>query len=225
MPYVMDLKQELLNYTARFQRPALNLFGAGERIVRGLYDAFAPFSVPLTSFQLPALGNAGETVVTVRLGDVGTSKFSYEKTELIFSNFSEDFFQSIPKILAASTDWLRAADSAFKIASHSFTYFSHSLLKGSNVAEYLTKVHPFNLKSGGVSLGTGAIFNMVDSERNWQTQLMVDRSVSLDGGLFVSLSIITKADKIDYDKMMVEAREYFGALIKEIDLELPELSR
>jgi hypothetical protein len=226
MPYILDLKQEYLSYVARFERPVFELWGAGGVIAKSLYDSFLPFGVPLSNFQLSsALPNGAEPIVTIRLGDVGTSKFAYDRTESVFANFSEEFFTSIPRVLAASTNWLHAALPTFKVASHNFMWYSHSQLKPGQVAEYLNKLNPKRLTNGGVSLGSGSIFNFLVPSNQWRTQLMLDNSSVISDGLFVSLTINIKADKLDYDKIMLESRQYLGSLLQDLDLQLPELDR
>jgi hypothetical protein len=73
--------------------------------------------------------NAAETIVTVKLGEIGSCKFALDRTESSFANFTEEAFQSIPKLLAASTNWIRTSVPSFKVASHQFIYSNHGLLK------------------------------------------------------------------------------------------------
>src|ERR1700730_165475 len=107
MAHTLDFKYESLGYTARFEKPLLELWGAGAIIAKGMYEAYLPFGVPLSNFQLggPA-SNAADTIVTVKIGDMGFSKFSFDKTESTFANFSEAGFASIPRLLNASTEWI-----------------------------------------------------------------------------------------------------------------------
>jgi hypothetical protein len=226
MPHELDLKQEFVSYVARYERPVFELWGAGATIAKSMYDAFQPFGVPLSNFQLASvLPNASEPIVTVKLGDVGTCKFAYDRTEAVFANFTEEFFASIPKVLDASTSWLHAVVPTFKISSHSFVWYSHSLLKSGNGMEYLKKLNPNRLSSGGANLGTGLIFNFLVPNSQWKTQLMLDNSAMIPNGLFLNLTINIKADKLNYDKIMLESREYLGSLLQELDLQLPELGR
>jgi hypothetical protein len=175
MPLTLDYKYESLAYTARFEKPVLELWGAGAIIAKAMYDAYLPFNVPLSNFQLGGpTANAAETVVTVKLGDVGTSRFAFDRTESSFANFSEEAFQTIPRLLAASTDWLRHSISTFKVASHHFVYSNHSVLKEGSVADFLKTVNPRSFKSAGQSIGNGSIFNHVRKDAAWQTQLILD---------------------------------------------------
>src|SRR5579863_7048901 len=219
MPFTLDYKYESLVYTARFEKPALELWGAGAVIASAMYKAYLPFNVPLSNFQLggPAT-NAAEIVVTVKLGDVGTSRFAFDRTESSFANFSEEAFQTIPGLLAASTDWLRSTISTFKVASHQFVYSNHSLLKEGSVADFLKRLNPRSFKSAGQSSGNGAIFNHVVEDAAWVTQLVLDRSLSVREGLFVSFGVTVNDDKLDYMSLFTDARKYFEAMLAELDL-------
>jgi hypothetical protein len=226
MTHELDLKQEFVSYVARYERPVFELWGAGATIAKSMYDAFLPFGVPLSNFQLASvLPNASEPIVTVKLGDVGTCKFAYDRTESVFANFTEEFFAQIPSVLAASTNWLHATVPTVKISSHNFVWYSHCLLKKGDGMEYLKQLNPKRLSGGGVNLGTGLIFNFLVPDSQWKTQLMLDNSALIPNGLFLNLSINIKADKLNYDKIMLESREYLGSLLQELDLQLPELGR
>jgi len=225
MPYTLDYKYENFAYTARFEKPVLELWGAGATVTKGMYDAYLPFNVPLSNFQVggPAT-NAAEPIVTVKLGDIGTARFAFDRTESSFANFSEEAFQTIPRLLAASTDWLRSSTKTFKIASHHLLYSNHSLLKEGSPAEFLKTVNAGSVSYAGESIGNGAIFNHVRRDVGWQTQLILDRSLSVNGGLFVSFGIVLDSDKIDYSWLFLEGRKYFETMLGDLGLRLPEPS-
>jgi hypothetical protein len=223
MVYTMDVKQEYVSYTARFASPAFDLWGAGGKIARGLYEAFLPFGVPLANIQLNgSASNAAEPVVTVKIGDSGTCKFAFDRIESVFVNFSEQLFQSVPKMLEASTVWIRGTLPSLTFASHQIVYFNHSLLKEIKVEEFLNILNPKTIEKTGRNIGNGMIFNQVFPDLGWQTQFVVDLSATIPGGLFVSFAIALKTDKIDYDKIMVQGREYFSSQLQEIGLRISE---
>ncbi len=120
---------------------------------------------------------------------VGTVKFWFDKIEFSFSNFSQAFFETIPKTMGELTAWIIKAVPDFKFASHSFFYFSHSFVEDSTPQEVLKAVNTRELKSAGISVGSGAIFNYTVPSRNWETQLLIDKSRHLAGGLFISLDV------------------------------------
>jgi hypothetical protein len=222
MTLTLDYKYESLAYTARFQKPVLQLWGAGATIASAMYEAYLPFNVPLSNFHLgSAATSAADVVVTVKLGDVGTCRFAFDRTESSFANFSEEAFRTFPRLLAASTDWLRNTISTFEVASHHFLYSNHSLLTGSSVDDFLKALNPRTFKSAGESIGNGAIYNHVRKDAPWQTQLILDRSLSVTDGLFVSFGVTVMDDKMDYVAFLVDARKYLEAMLADLNLRLP----
>lgn len=202
----------------------MELWGRGDIVLRAVYDALAPFGVPLANLApSTSVNSAADPALTVKIGDVGTTKFALDRIESLFVNFTEDFFRSIPSILAASTGWVKASVPSLEFASHQFTYFNHSLLKEGKTQEFLAKLNPRTIKSAGESIGNGMIFNQVRRDLGWRSQLLLDRSTIVPDGLFVSLSILIDGDIASYDSLFVEARSYFATALSELDLKVPEL--
>jgi hypothetical protein len=226
MPYTLDSKYENVAYTARFAAPVLELWGAGATVAQGMYDAYLPFNVPLSNFQIGgSASNAAEPIMTVKLGDVGTSRFAFDRTESSFANFSEEAFQTIPRLLAASTDWLRKSVKDFKVSTHHFLYSNHSLLKGATLTDFLSSVNARKFKNAGEPTGNGAIFNHVLRDVGWHTQLMLDRSLSVNDGLFFSFGITLSSDKIDYEGMFLAGRKYLDGMLADLGLQLSDPSQ
>lgn len=226
MSIALDLQHESLAYTANFRRPPFELWGGGGGgVVRALYDALSPYNITLQQIQLsPSLSTAGDAVVTVRLRQT-VLKFSYEKIEVSFNEFSESEFQAIPKFLNAATGWLTQDAPRATFASHYVQYFSHSALKDKPVDEFLLGLNPKPILSEGINLGGGVIFNHVVPSKNWIVQLTIDRSQFIAGALFIGLSIRVESPKVEYDSLLVEGRELFGKAIAQCGLSLPELEK
>jgi len=224
MPYDLDIQQESLSCTLRYSRPAFELWGLGGAVVGGLYGVLSSHGVPLQNFQVAtAISSAADFIFTVRIGQSGVLKFALDRMEFGFVNFSEEVFRSIPHILDASTRWIKKAVQDFSFASHSFIYFNHSHLKGSTVEHFLATINTRNLNSAGISIGNGAVFNYRVPEKNWTTQIVVDRSVLLAGAVYLSLALSVPGDMLDYVRLLGEARYYLGEVLRELDLNLPEL--
>jgi hypothetical protein len=225
MLHTLDTKYNSIAYTARFESPLLELWGSGAIIAKGIYEAYLPFGVPLSNLQLggPA-SNAADPVVTVKLGDVGVMKFAFDRTESSFVNFTEATLQQIPKLLLASTEWIRTSVPSFKIASHHFLYSNHSLLEQASVTDFLTRLNPRTFKSGQ-SIANGVIFNLSRPETGWYSQLMLDRSLSVKDGLFLSFGITLRSDKIDYSAFFIDARRHVDSTLEELSLRLSNSSR
>jgi hypothetical protein len=224
MPIALDIQQESLAYTGQFLRPPLELWGAGGTVIRHLTEALEPYKVTLDNFQLnPSMASAADTVFTVRLGST-VLKFSFTKIEVGFSGFSETEFQGIPLFLNAATGWLTREPYAVKYASHQVQYFSHSFLSGAGVEDFLREVNPKSISSEGLNLGGGAIFHHLLPDRQWRTQLTIDRSTVVPGALFVGLLIQIQNSDIGYESLLAQGREFFVKAIGEFGLIVPEPS-
>lgn len=221
MPATLDIRQESLSYTAMFARPPLGLWGAGGRIVSEFYKALEPYNVTLRNITLnPGTPTAADTVITVHIGST-VLKFSFEKIEVAFSNFTEQEFQGIPKFLRSSTSWLQKD---FPFASHQAIYFCHSFLKERAVDEFLKGINADLVKSAGVNLGNGAIMYRAVPEKAWTTQLTIDKSQHFPGGLFIGFKIAIANAVVSYDSLLTEGREYLQNALGDLGLVLPELT-
>ena len=222
----LDIRTETLNYLAAFARPAFSLWGQGGKITEGLYDALSPFGASLPTFQAtPTLPNASTALLTIGIGNSGTLKFAYDRLEFTFTDFTTDFFQSLPRLFSACADWLRASVPKFQFATHDFGYFSHSYIKGTTTEEILAMINPQKFKSAGLALGHGAIFHHAIPETKWRTRLILDRSAQLPDALFLGLNLTLTRDSIEYDKFLVDGRAYLASILEELDLSLPDFSQ
>lgn len=222
MPFELDLKHEALNYIGRYARPTLELWGSGGVIIRGLLDALGPHGVTLQHIQVSGSANASETVVTAQVASVGIVKFGFDKLEFNFANFTQEFFEALPRTMANLVAWVPKAVPEFKFASHSFSYFSHSFVKDATPQEVLKALNVHELKSAGITLGNGAIYNYAVPGKKWQTQLLIDKSQHLTGGLFVSLEVRINEGEIDYGQVMMDGRKYLADALAELELVIPE---
>ncbi len=223
MPFELDLQHETLRYTGHYARPTLGLWGSGGVIIKGLLDALGQHGVTLQQIQVSgSLPNASETVVTAHVPRIGTVKFGFDKIKLDFSNFSPAFFEAMPSTITKLVAWIVKAVPDFKFASHRFYYFSHSLVKNATPQEVLKALNVREIKSAGISVGNGAIYNHTVPSRNWETQLLIDKSQQLAGGLYVSLDLVINAGEIDYGQVMVDGRRYLAEALAELDLVIPE---
>jgi len=220
----LDIRWETLNYTARFARPAFALWGQGGKIMEGLYDALSNYGVNLANIQFtPTLPNATTPLLTIGVTNTGTLKFAYDRLEYSFSNFTTDFFQSLPGLFSRLSQWLRDAVPKFQFASHEFQYFTHCYLKTGQTEEFLASVNARTFRNAGLSIGHGSVFHHTLPEKKWETQLIIDRSTSLPNALFLSLNIAAHGD-INYEDFLRDARAYFASMLQELDLALTELS-
>jgi hypothetical protein len=224
MPVELDIRQEYLGYTARFLRPAFELWGAGGVVAKAVYDTLSkhdvgPLNVPLN----PAASNLSDSVITVSGGEAVTIKFAFDRLDFYFNNFTQQLFESIPTIFEECTAFLRQSNPAFKFGSHDFLYYTHAHVKGSTAQEFLKSLQPISLQMAGVSRGTGMIFNYAVPEKNWITQFIVDRSVQVPEALYVALSIKVAAESCAYASMLGDGRSYLAACLADLGLAMSEV--
>jgi hypothetical protein len=223
MPFELDLQHESLSYTGHYARPTLELWGNGGVIIKGLLGALGPHGVTLQQIQVSgALPNASETVVTAHVPGVGSVKFGFDKIEFNFAKFSSAFFEAMPSTVNALVAWIAEAVPDFKFASHRFLYFSHSFVKSTTPQEVLRALNVRELKSAGISVGNGAIYNHTVPAKSWETQLLIDKSQYLPGGLFVSLDLAIHTGEVDYGQVLMEGRRYLADALAELNLVIPE---
>jgi len=145
--------------------------------------------------------------------------------EFSFSNFSHEFFLSIPSLLKSTTEWLRRDAKDFKFVAHSFAYFNHAFVKDEPVEAVLLRIGPKSPRSIGKGLGNGAIYHSVVHEKRWNTRFMLDRSVPVVGALFTGLTIDAERDYIEYGEFLAEGRTYYELILADFELQLPESER
>ncbi len=226
MPKELDIQQGNLVYTARFARPVFHLWGKGGQIVQPLYEALSPYGVTVGNIVLHAnVANSAEPVLTIWVRGNSTVKFAFDRIEFVINGPTQEFFEMLPRLFAASTGWIKNEVPKFKFASHSFGYGCHASVKNSTVKEILDSLHPKTLKTAGVSLGSGSIFYNSVTDKNWKTRLWFDQSQAFPGALFISLLIESTTEEMDYEAMMIDGRDYFRSILAEVNLTLPELSQ
>jgi hypothetical protein len=87
----------------------------------------------------------------------------------------------------------------------------------------LKTVGPKSPKAGGIDKGNGAIFHWEVPDRSWSTQLVLDRSLVISGGLYAMFTLLVLKDMVNYSELLTEGRTYLAALFGELGLDFPEL--
>lgn len=123
-----------------------------------------------------------------------------------------------PKICEASTGWIRKEAKDFEISSHRFVYSCHGLLKDVRVAEWLNLGHA-GIRDAGKAQGTGAIFHWSLPDKSWTTQLVLDKSVVVSGGLYLMFTLDVARNLIAFTEVALEARSYLNAIVAQLGLE------
>ena len=208
-------------HIARFERPILGLWGEGKAIIEGLYGAFAPFGTSLEDIRNESSSlNPADQVIAVNVGLAAIHRFRFDRLETAFFNFGDDFLTKIPKILEASTNWLRKPLPSARFGSHQFTYSCHSLVGEGKSASGVLRFAERPSVSTGRSIGSGVIFNWELDHKGWVTKLALDRSVLLPEGVFLMFTLTAKTDKVDYANILTEGRTYLDSVLTELELKL-----
>jgi hypothetical protein len=218
MPTILDVHHESLLYTAKFEKPPFALWGRGGNIVGGFYDALAPYNVKLRQIQVNgSVPTSADPIITITLGNT-VLKFSFEMLSVAFNGFNESGLRDIPNFLAACTGWLQK-DHPF--SSHEAFYFSHCFLKGVATDDFLRTISPDHFKSGGIDMGSGAVFYRAVPEKLWTTKLTIDKSEHFPGAVFLGLKIDVGSPTLDYDSLLLDGQAYFAKLLDDFGLALP----
>lgn len=221
MPTIVEVHHESLLYAAKFAHPPFALWGQGGKIVGGLYDALAPYNVKLRQIQVNAsVPTSADAVITLTLGNT-VLKFSFETLSVAFNGFNQAGFRDIPKFLALSTGWLKD----YPFSSHEANYFSHCFLKGMATDDFLRTINTKPVKSGGIDLGSGAVFYRAVPDKFWTSKLTIDKSEHFPGAVFLGLKIDVASPVVDYPALLSDGREYFAKLLGDLGLALsvPEI--
>lgn len=219
MAHELLVQQNQLVHTGFFTRPLFELWGEGKTILRGLYEALSPYGAALPDMHLqPVQTTPGDPAISVSIGARGTFTFRLDRTESTFFNFSEELLGDISRIIESSAQWIRVAVPSFEFKSHQAVYSSHSIVEKSTVEAVLASLGAKTLKSGGTDRGTGVIFHWSVPEENWTSQLVLDRSVIVSGGLYLMFSLLIAGDISDYVAFHKKVRSYLGALLTELGL-------
>ena len=219
MRHELVVQQNQLVHTGLFARPLFELWGEGKTILRGLFDALSPYGATLPDMHLQSIqATPADPALTVNIGTKGIVTFRLDRTESTFFNLTEGFLADIPKVIESSARWIRAAVPSFQFKSHQVVYSSHSRVEKSTVEALLGSLGTRSIKSGGIDKGAGVIFHWSVPEKNWTTQLALDRSVVLAGGLYVMFSLLVVGDTEDYGALAKDGRSYLTGLLEELGL-------
>jgi hypothetical protein len=199
-----------------------DLWGDGKTILNGVYRALQPFGATLSNIRIEGSGPADQHV-SVSVGPT-TQVFRFDRVETTFINPTDQVFDKIPSILGDSLGWVRAACPDIPVAAHQASHLTHSKLSEETLEQVLSRIGPTAPKIGGQTQGSGAIFHWKVPEHQWVTQLTIDRSVGIQNGLFVMLSINAPVDKIDYRELLEAGRKYLLQVLAELGLNIPSFN-
>ncbi len=207
-----------LVYTGTFVRPPLQIWGQGNMLLQGIYDALSPFGVQLSDIRSESVSPdiAGQAI-TANLKPNGMYRFRFDRVEATFFNFSEPLLSEIPRFCESSTEWIRKSAHAVEFGSHKFVYSCHGQLKETPILKWLRFANG-DIPVAGQNQGAGAIFHWSVPEKAWATQLVFDRSVLVPDGLFLMFTLEVKRDEVAFENIAKEGRAYLEAILAKLDL-------
>lgn len=207
------------SYIGRFSKPLLQAWGAGEALLRAIYEAFSPYGVSLANVRVEnGLRSLGEQAIVVQFGNWATYRWRLERVEFTLANFSEEQLGLAAQILAAGDRWVQHIAGGPPYASHQISYLGHARIEGATSRELLMGLPRFTLRDVGDDLGSGTIFHWYDPQKGWNGTLMLDHSQVLPDGLFTMLSIVVSSGSLDYPRVMIECRSCLDGLLAQMGL-------
>jgi len=204
-------------YSASFVSPAFELWGEGRKITQGIYETFSPFGVKLANIKGESGANAAEQIVTVSIGSDAIWKFKFEGVEFTCFRYSQELAKHVGAMLSAFTNWIRSAAPSVRFASHQLSYSAHCTLEGSSGESFLRSVAPRAPTSGGNDRGTGLIFHW-DLPGRGSSQLVIDKSVLVNNGLYVALNLLISEDVIDFEAIGPWSYHYMASVLGDLGL-------
>jgi len=213
-----------LEYTGYFVRPLFGLWASGSDFLAGMYDALRPLGISLTSMRT---ANAGAS-----LGDqgfvatIGNKELELrpERIRVSISSFATAELATFADVLQRMHLWLGSSGSV-EIDGEQLTYAAQCKLEdGAAAGEYLASLAPAVEWDAATAQPSGRIFHytMQNPLAGAEIQLTVDRSATIDGGLFLYLLLTTHTAAEDYLVFMRDAQEILRRLTARLDLTFDE---
>ncbi len=209
-------------YLGLFASPMVEWFGNFSEPSKALLKAFLPMGYGLDSLHITtATPQASQQSVQVVFGTQGNYLCKLDRCEANFFNLEYQAQIQAAKVLTDAGAALREASPDLLIRSHQFTYIAHGQLEAKSVDEMLGQFHIQAPKQGGASQGTGVIFHWRVPEKSWETQLTLDASMLVKGGLFFSFSLTTEKDLMDFTGVLKAGRVYLAGVLEQTGVVLP----
>lgn len=218
----LSVEHNQLNYVGVFSKPAFELWGKGEKILKGLFSSFEPYGINLSNIRNNTASlDPSDQEITVNLSGL-IYRFKFDRVECIRTDATEEEFSTFPQLLNNGDKWLRSELPQFSFSSHLFTYLAHTSVQGSTSHRVLAPLSTVELPELGVSRGSGMIYRSDLAEKEWELQLTLDHSLLVPDGLFIQFSILSKADHQDYLNAFQEGRDLLKTTLKNVGVEISE---
>lgn len=205
-----------------FRHPMMEWFGQFHEPSRALLQAFKPHGFGLESLQVMTGAQlVNQQGVQMLFGVQGTYTWRLDRSEAVFWNLNFPAMLHAVKVIRAADEQLRQTSPEWGIESHQFSYSAHGVLETGSVADLLGQFKIPTPTSGGTHAHTAPIFYWKVPEKGWETQLNIDKSQIMSGGLFLSFSLSIRKDRIEFEEVFGQAHEYLTGILQEFGVQLP----
>jgi len=199
MPKLLASQVQITFY-GLFSQPMFSVWGQGEKILGGLFNAFKDYNVTAGDMRYETTSpNVTDSVISVSLFNSSANyKYKVDRVEAVFNDFTEEQSQRIPEVLQHGDSWLRSLGLDFSFKSQLLLHTSHNQLSEGTSEEFLKALSSPDVPDIGNSKGNGITFHWDIPERDWDLSMAVDHSAYVTNGLFVQFLLKTTHDKLDY---------------------------
>lgn len=220
--YKLIPRQMQVDYLGLFSKPAIQIYGTGNRLLEELLSAFASFNIGVEDIRNEAGSpNLLEQAVSVGFATGGLFRLKLDRVQVsILDTSALETTTPVFEMLAHIGSWLRSAVPHFAFKMHQFTFMLHAAISGSTSLEVLTNLPSPQLQGVGKSEGTGFIFHWSIPDANLKVQLILDHSLKVDHGLFVQLLVRAESDEIDYEDSVAARDKILEEALSSLNLEI-----
>jgi hypothetical protein len=216
-------RQNSFNYVATLARPIFSLWDRPGALLAGLYDAYSDIGIGLRDISFVGPENAAaERGVAVNWGERSSMTLRLDRMEATIRNYLQSDLEAVPGYIERGEDWLRRESPEHRFATRLVTTSSHSLLNGESVEGILRNIGIRELNSSGRPRGHGASYHFEFPERSTLVDLMIDRSLVIDGGLYLNTMFLISGDIVDYHDVLNWGRATIDDLLSQIGLSFRE---
>lgn len=223
MTVSLTINQDQLTYHALFSRPVFSFLDNRSRVFEGLLTTFSEYDVGVTNISIEGVfSNPSSFGINIGLGSFGLFRVRYDRLEWFATDFDDEVIEGFGNLLQRAANWLRSEIDGFSFKSHLLQYLCHAKLLEGDAKEFLLTLPRQFDPDFGENLGNGLILNWRDEELGGRSQLLVDHSLVVTGGLAIQMLAVIDGDALDYAKMQERGWNIFDQALKKIGLEVEE---
>ena len=217
------VQQVSIDYYGFFASPAFSLLGEMRQIIEGLSNAFASHNIGLGNFRLDGDNTEPSTAtITVRLGPYGVYRLKFDQVQASLGPFTDEELEGFVSVIEKGNQWVRATVQNFRFKTHVFSYASHCTVGGETSSTFLLSLPRRLTPVPGEDLGSGVLETWYDPEMHARVRFMLDHSLQVNDGLYVSYMVVFERDEIDYAEAAHQARIVLDSYLERLGLQFSE---